>query len=192
MAANNDKMKKLQAEIVDIIFEHSDYIEAEPMAFFYCLYFCIYFKNETMVSFLNTLIKKSSLALSNPKIEVLIKHIEEYGLERLRTVGENINTYIYHLVFYQSMDDDLRICYSQIIRKLKFIQMRDLDAVHLLKTRDYILIKETFTKFTTKMKIKGFTDDEIKVGLKSRNYRKYNQAFYEELLIDYRVEARVA
>ena len=28
--------------------------------------------------------------------------------------------------------------------------------------------------------------------LKSHNYRKYNQAFYEEILIDFYVEARIA
>jgi hypothetical protein len=69
--------------------------------------------------------------------------------------------------------------------------MRDVDALHLLKTRDYELIKVSFTKFTTKLKIKGFTDDE-QVSLKSVKYRKYNEAFYEELLIDYRVEARIS
>jgi len=29
-------------------------------------------------------------------------------------------------------------------------------------------------------------------SLKSQGYRRYNQAFYEEILIDYNVESRVA
>ena len=30
------------------------------------------------------------------------------------------------------------------------------------------------------------------VAMKSQNYRRYNQAFYEEILIDYYVESRVS
>lgn len=175
-------------EIIEIISEHSDYIEYEPMAIFYCLYFCIYYKNQPIVDFLRTLIQKVNVSASNYKISGMLKYIDENGLTRLRGVGENINTMVYHLVFYQAMDDDLRICYSQILRKLKFIQLRDKDAIQLLKARDYDLIRVSFTKFTTKIKVRDFTDDETKVGLKSRNYRKYNQAFYEELLINYRID----
>ena len=60
------------------------------------------------------------------------------------------------MVFYQAVDDDLRMVYNQIIRQLKFIQMRDCDAEHILLQRDYELIKLSFSKFTTKLNITAF------------------------------------
>jgi hypothetical protein len=68
--------------------------------------------------------------------------------------------------------------------------MRDSDAEHFLKTRDYELIRLTFDKFTIKINSKNFFKGEML--FKSHNYRQYNQAFYEEILIDLGTEARVA
>ena len=48
----------------------------------------------------------------------------------------------------------------------------------------------TFEKFTTKVNVKSFFKTEM--IFKSNNYRQYNQAFYEEILIDCGTEARVA
>ena len=94
------------------------------------------------------------------------------------------------MVLYQAFDDDLRVVYSQIIHQLKFIQFRDKDAQVLLKTRDWKLIISTFDKFITKINLELFgLKKEI---LKCHTYRKYNQAFFEEILIDYQVEQRVA
>jgi len=36
------------------------------------------------------------------------------------------------MVFYQAVDDNLRVVYSQVIRMLRFIQLRDKDALQLL------------------------------------------------------------
>lgn len=94
------------------------------------------------------------------------------------------------MVFYQAVDDDLRVVYAQIMRQLKFIQLRDKDALHFLKQRDYELIRLSFTKLPTKIAITNFFKKEF--NLKSQSIRKYTQAFYEEILIDYNVEARVA
>ena len=52
------KKKSMNMEIIEIISEHSDYIEQDPLALFYCLYFCIYYKNPDLVEFLRTLIQK--------------------------------------------------------------------------------------------------------------------------------------
>ena len=52
------KREALNSEIVDIISEHSNYIEQDPMALFYCLYFCVYYNNADIVEFLRTLITK--------------------------------------------------------------------------------------------------------------------------------------
>lgn len=49
-------------EIIEIISEHSDYVEYEPMTIFYCLYFCIYYKNIHIVTFLKTLVQKVRIA----------------------------------------------------------------------------------------------------------------------------------
>ncbi len=51
----------LNVEIIECISEHSGYLEQDPMVFFYCLYFCIYYNNPEMVEFLRTLIKKMKI-----------------------------------------------------------------------------------------------------------------------------------
>ena len=64
--------------------------------------------------------------------------------------------------------------------------------MHLLKKRDYELIRMSFTKMTTKLNLRDFSDYFKNNSMKSNGYRKYNEAFFEELLIDYRVEERIA
>ena len=59
-----------------------------------------------------------------------------------------------------------------------------------LKQRDYEIIRLTFDKMTTKLNMNQFYKKSF--SLKSQNYRKYTQAFYEEILIDYAIEPRVA
>jgi len=83
------------------------------MAIFYCLFFCIYFKNEDLVEFLRNLIHKIH---SHEKIDRLLEYIDQDGIDKIRTVGEQINQVVYHMVFYQAIDDNLRIVYSQILR----------------------------------------------------------------------------
>ena len=94
------------------------------------------------------------------------------------------------MVFFQAVDDELREVYVQIIKQLKFIMLRDKDALHLLKTRDYELIRLTFEKIPTKLNLSQFFEKSFPV--KSINYKNYNVAYYEEILINYKVEARVA
>jgi hypothetical protein len=80
------------------------------MALFYCLYFCIYYNNSDIVEFLRALIAKIS---NRPaRIDQILEYIDVNGIERIRTVGETINTHVYHMVFYQAVDDDLRIVYA--------------------------------------------------------------------------------
>jgi len=123
------KKQALNLEIIEIISEHSDYIEQDPLALFYCLYFCIYYNNPELVEFLRTLIKKMDTSQKPEKIEQILQYIDVNGIDVLRTVGEQINTHVYHMVFYQAVDDDLRVVYAQIMRQLKFIQLRDKDAL---------------------------------------------------------------
>jgi hypothetical protein len=83
------------------------------------------------------------------------------------------------------------VVYSQIIRQMKFIQLRDLDAKLLLETRDYELIRLVLTKFSTKMQTDGLFDVSTLI---CHSYRKYNPAFFEEVLLDYKdkIDGRVA
>jgi hypothetical protein len=108
------KKAALNAEIISIISEHDAYIEQDPMALFYCLYFCIYYNNPEIVEFLRILIDK--IENLPEKISDLLKSVQQNGISRLRTIGDPLNQHIYHKVFYQAVDDELRIVYSQILR----------------------------------------------------------------------------
>jgi len=121
------------------------------MALFYCLFFCIYYFNEEIVEFLRALIQKLPAI---EKTDKLLEYIDVYGLKRLRQNGEAINSLVYHMIFYQAVDDDLRIVYSSILDKLRFIQLRDKDALQFLNQRDYSIIEKTFVKYTTKVDLK--------------------------------------
>ena len=57
--------------------------------------------------------------------------------------------------------------------------------------RDYDLINITYAKTTTKIATDQFFKEKLK-SIKSQSYRQYTQAYYEEILIDYATEARVA
>ena len=157
------------------------------MALFYCLFFCIYYKNEELVEFLRTLIHKIH---SHEKIDKLLEYIDVNGIEKIRTVGEQINLLVYHMVFYQAVDDDLRIVYSQIFRQSRFIQLRDKDALQFLNQRDYELIRLSFEKYVTKINLSLFFKKSFPI--KAATYRKYDQAYYEEIVINNDVESRVA
>ena len=104
-----DRMALLNIDIVDLISDHSGYIQSDPMAIFYCLFFCIYYNNPELVEFLRTLIYKMD---ENKKIDRLLEYIDVNGLDRLRTIGEAMNATVYHMIFYQAIDDDLRIVYA--------------------------------------------------------------------------------
>ena len=104
-----DRKATLNIEIIECISEHASFIEADPMTLFYLLFFCIYFKNEELLGFLRNLIDKIEY---NEKIHRLLKQIDQEGIDKIRTVGEQINQIVYHMVFYQAIDDNLRIVYS--------------------------------------------------------------------------------
>jgi hypothetical protein len=80
-----EKKQNLNLDIIDCISEHSGYIEQDPMALFYSLFFCIYYRNEDLVEFLRTLIHKIH---NHEKIDRLLEYIDVNGIERLRTVGD--------------------------------------------------------------------------------------------------------
>ena len=79
----------LNAEIISIISEHDSYVEQDPMALFYCLYFCIYYNNPDIVDFLKILVEK--LENLPDKINILLTSIVQNGIGRLRLVGDPLN-----------------------------------------------------------------------------------------------------
>mmetsp|Transcript_12393 Transcript_12393/g.19339 ORF Transcript_12393/g.19339 Transcript_12393/m.19339 type:complete len:148 (+) Transcript_12393:2321-2764(+) len=145
-----DQQGMLNLELVDLISEFSGFIEHDRMAIFYCLYFCIFYNNQSIVDFFRSLIVKLP---QNNKTDQLLEYIDVYGIRELRGVGSQINSLVYHMVLYQAVDDNLRIVYGQIFNKLRFIQLRDKDALHLLNKRDYELIRLSFQKYTTKINL---------------------------------------
>lgn len=88
------------------------------------------------------------------------------------------------------MDDQLRIIYSKIFNQLSFIQLRDKDALILLNTRDYDIIEQSFDKNVAKLNLTLFFKESF--SLKASTYRKYSQAYYEEIVVNNEVESRVA
>lgn len=88
---NPERKKILDLDIIKIINEHSDYLESDPMALFYCLFFCIFYDNSNLVVFLKSLINKldkSSSLEADGKVSSLIYLIDEHGIERIRERGE--------------------------------------------------------------------------------------------------------
>ena len=79
------------------------------MAIFYTLFFCIYYNNQEIVEFLRVQIYKMPPI---PKVDQLLEYIDSHGLVKIRQVGESMNEIVYHLVFYQAVDDDINIVYS--------------------------------------------------------------------------------
>lgn len=104
-----EKRQSLNLDIIDCLSEHSGYIEQDPMALFYCLFFCVYYKNQDLVEFLRNIIQKMK---PMKKIDKLLEFIDVHGIDKIRLVGEQINSVVYHMVFYQAVDDGLRIVYS--------------------------------------------------------------------------------
>lgn len=114
-----EKKQQLNLDIIEVISEHSEFIEMDNIALYFCLYFCIFYNNPELVEFLRTLIKK--MRIDHPGINRLLELIDVNGVQRLRTVGEQINAQVYHLVLYEAYNNRLRIIYTQITRQLKFI-----------------------------------------------------------------------
>ena len=59
-----------------------------------------------------------------------------------------------------------------------------------MNRRDYELIALSFEKYTTKINLALFQQSQG--NLKAATYRKYNQAYYEEIVINSEIEERVA
>jgi hypothetical protein len=93
---------------------------------------------------------------------------------------------------YEAFDSSLRVIYSQIIRQLRFVQLRDKDSFFLVNERDYELIQLMYTKYPTKINLPMHLGGINPNNLRCAKYRQYNVAYFEEVLIHYQAESRVA
>jgi len=50
--------------------------------------------------------------IDNEIINKMLEHIDVNGIDRLRTIGESLNQFIYHMVMYKAFDGKLRVIYS--------------------------------------------------------------------------------
>jgi len=82
-----ERAATLNVDIIQCITDHAGYIEQDPMALFYCLFFCIQFNNESLIEFLRSLIQKIH---SHSKIDKLLELIDVNGIARIRSDGEQI------------------------------------------------------------------------------------------------------
>jgi len=70
--------------------------------------------------------------------------------------------------------------------------MRDTDAMQLINNRDFELIQVTFLKHPCKVNLPQYLQDMTTTKLKCSKYRDYNVAYFEEVVIHYTIESRVA
>ena len=60
----------------------------------------------------------------------------------------------------------------------------------MLETRDFELIQQAFNKRVDKVSVEGLF--EIPTNSLCHTYRKYDSAYFEEIILTYNVEKRVA
>lgn len=97
-----DRVRTLNVDIIDCIQDHSVYIYRDPITLFYCLFFCIFYNNSSMVDFLRLILKKIP---HSEKIDKLMYYIDSYGVEKIRAPGVPVKCTVYHMVLYQAIDD---------------------------------------------------------------------------------------
>lgn len=125
------------------------------------------------------------------KIDKLLKLIDAAGIKRLGDNTDIMCQEFSHQVFYQSIEDDLKVVYVQIMDKLKEIYIRDKDALHFIRKRDWDTIEFSFSKMAkgsfTGLQIWKLFDWSSQQG---RKYKQYNRAYYQEIIIKNDVEQR--
>ena len=95
----------------------------------------------------------------------------------------------FHKVFYQAIDDNLRLVYDQILGKMRDIYLRDRDALHFIRTRDWKIIEKSFEKCTKGNNTNSFMHKKL-ASFTIMHYKYYNRAYYQELIIKNDVENR--
>lgn len=94
-----------------------------------------------------------------------------------------------HIVFYQAIEDNLRLVYDQILTLLSEINLRDSDALHFIKERDFKIIEKSFTKLCKGCFVGLFMHKKYGNQIFKR-YKTYSRAYYQEIIVRNEVEAR--
>ena len=76
----------------------------------------------------------------------------------------------------------MRLVYYNILLKLKEVNLRDSDAMHFIKHRDWEIIEKSFKK-TSKGLFTGLMMHKKYADKISRSYRMYNRAYYQEIIV---------
>lgn len=63
---------------------------------------------------------------------MLLDKIYTHGISTLSDNTKSMCQEFFHIVFYQAIEDNLRLVYDQIMGKLKEIYLRDRDALHFI------------------------------------------------------------
>lgn len=71
------------------------------------------------------------------KIAELLARIDASGLKKLSSRKDPKGQEFMHVVFYQAIDDHLRIVYDQLMSRLDEVNLRDSDALHFIRRRDF-------------------------------------------------------
>ena len=117
-----------------------------------------------------------------------IQRVTCNDFEELDDITKTISMEFYHEVFYKAVDDgQLRFVYDQILKRLKDIYLRDKDAIHFINTRDFVIINESFEK-NTKSHMVHLKMHKNQTKHKSCKYKKYNRAYFQELIISNPIE----
>jgi hypothetical protein len=99
------------------------------------------------------------------------------------------NLEFFHVVFYQAVEDNLRLVYDQIMGKLHVLYLRDRDALHFIRQRDWKIIEKSFSK-TSRSGITGVFMHKQLPNHSAYHYKTYNRAYYQELIIKNDIESR--
>lgn len=124
------------------------------------------------------------------KIQDLMQKIKTHGISTLASPGTSESLQFYHTVFYQAVQDNLRLVYDQIMGKVDVLYLRDLDALHFIKQRDWRIIEKSFSKNTRSSNMTQMFMHKNLQSNTAHKYKMYNRAYYQELIIKNDVESR--
>ena len=122
------------------------------------------------------------------KIDDLLERIHMHSIRGLQEHGI-YSLEFFHVVFYQAVEDSLRLVYDQIMGKLSCMYLRDRDALHFIRQRDWKIIEKSFSK-TSRSGITGVFMHKQLPNHTAYHYRNYNRAYYQELIIKNDIESR--
>ena len=90
-------------------------------------------------------------------------------------------------MLWWALEDKFRVVFLQILKQLREVDLRDQDAVYLLTERDFEAISLVVGKKTSRL-----TSLDSQASSIGHSYKTYTHAYFEEVIIVYAIEDRVA